>query len=619
MTADSVSAKRRILIVDDDTGLASVVRSHLPMSEFILDTATDAQQALAAVTRSEEPYELALIDLWIPSGDGEIKSAQPYLGIQLAEQLAEQSPETKLIAVSLYADRVTTLRNSGRFSEFIEKGTLVKDPRAVIARLVASDLLGEVTNLVDVHLSRLLKVYRAVSGSQSKGIVLTEVFKDENLSESDSWKEAEYMKGEGWIAVLADNGPPYVRLTHQGIKRAEYALINENEKRGAVSPGPAGAMSPAPGAKNARNVFVVHGRNLEVRNSIFRFLRSIGLRPLEWSQAIQLTGKASPFIGEILDVAFSEAQAVVVLMTPDDLALLQEPFRNPHDPPHEAQATGQARPNVLFEAGMAMGRNPERTILVELGTLRPFSDIAGRHTIRLSNSPAARQELAQRLETAGCPIDLTGRDWHTEGDFQINNNLQNEAWDKASLLKDAATKAGANIVCLEAKKLDLVMVDDTFYDLRDYQYLHEHTFDAAIIEFENQPIPGRKVEALYNVEAQILFQDEEGNVQERIEGGAWVGERGRYIDFEVGRHKRLVVGFINPNGEYLEISVAQNNRDTSDSKHTTTLLALDGKQSRVYVRLLADGDIVYEEYFDLAFAPSRLTKSTYLSIKKMPR
>lgn len=169
--------------------------------------------------------------------------------------------------------------------------------------------------------------------------------------------------------------------------------------------------------QDKRNVFVVHGRNLEARNSLFRFLRSIGLRPLEWSQAIQLTGKASPFIGEILDVAFSKAQAVVVLFTPDDEARLREPFRGSKEAAHETELTGQARPNVLFEAGMAMGRNPDRTVMVELGDLRPFSDIAGRHTIKLDNSSAARHELAQRLETAGCAVDLTGRDWHTEGDF----------------------------------------------------------------------------------------------------------------------------------------------------------------------------------------------------------
>lgn len=152
---------------------------------------------------------------------------------------------------------------------------------------------------------------------------------------------------------------------------------------------------------------------------MFRFLRSIGLRPLEWSQAVKATDKATPFIGEILDIAFSRAQAVVVLLTPDDEARLCEEFRAPDDAPHESQLTGQARPNVLFEAGIAMGRSPDRTVIVELGAVKPFSDIAGRLTIKLSNAIQDRQELAQRLQTAGCPVDLTGKDWYAEGDFDL--------------------------------------------------------------------------------------------------------------------------------------------------------------------------------------------------------
>ena len=168
---------------------------------------------------------------------------------------------------------------------------------------------------------------------------------------------------------------------------------------------------------DAREVFVVHGRNLAARDALFDFLRAIDLRPLEWAEAVQSTGRPSPYIGEILSAAFSKAHAVVVLMTPDDDAQLRKQLRSDHDPPHETKLSGQARPNVLFEAGMAMGRNENRTILVELGTLRPFSDIAGRHVVRLGNTTQRRQELAQRLEAAGCPVNLEGTDWHEAGDF----------------------------------------------------------------------------------------------------------------------------------------------------------------------------------------------------------
>ena len=182
-----------------------------------------------------------------------------------------------------------------------------------------------------------------------------------------------------------------------------------------VAPSP--KQQPRP-KENTREVFVVHGRNNAARNALFDFLRAIDLHPLEWAEAVESTGKASPYIGEILDAVFSKAHAVVVFLTPDDEARLKKPLQAEGDPLHETQLTGQARPNVLFEAGMAMAGNQDRTILVELGYLRPFSDVAGRHVIRMDNSSQRRQELAQRLKAAGCPVNLRGVGWHTVGDFE---------------------------------------------------------------------------------------------------------------------------------------------------------------------------------------------------------
>lgn len=165
-----------------------------------------------------------------------------------------------------------------------------------------------------------------------------------------------------------------------------------------------------------RSVFVVHGRNEPLRKSIFDFLRSIDLSPMEWDHAVALTGEGSPYVGQILDAAFDRAAAVVVLMTPDEIAYLQPKYAQDEDDP-ETHPAAQARPNVLFEAGMALGRDARRTVLVEVGHVRPFSDVAGRHAIRLTNEMASRQALAKRLETAGCEVSLTGTDWHSTGDF----------------------------------------------------------------------------------------------------------------------------------------------------------------------------------------------------------
>jgi hypothetical protein len=163
-------------------------------------------------------------------------------------------------------------------------------------------------------------------------------------------------------------------------------------------------------------VFVVYGRNDALREAMFAFLRSINLNPVEWSMAVAMTQTGSPYVGDVLDAAFARVQAVVVLLTPDEIAYLQPRFgAGPDDP--ETRPAAQARPNVLFEAGMAIGRHPKHTVLVEVGDMRAFSDVTGRHAIRMTNEIASRQELANRLTTAGCAVILSGTDWHRQGDF----------------------------------------------------------------------------------------------------------------------------------------------------------------------------------------------------------
>lgn len=167
---------------------------------------------------------------------------------------------------------------------------------------------------------------------------------------------------------------------------------------------------------NRRRIFVIHGRNEEARAAMFAFLRALDLAPIEWSTAISMTGQGSPFIGDVLTTALDRAQAIVVLLTPDELASLRPEYAAAIDDP-ELLPTPQARPNVLFEAGMAFGRAPERTILVQIGKLREFSDISGRHVLRLNSTVAKRQELALRLKDAGCHVDMSGSEWHTAGVF----------------------------------------------------------------------------------------------------------------------------------------------------------------------------------------------------------
>jgi predicted nucleotide-binding protein len=234
----------------------------------------------------------------------------------------------------------------------------------------------------------------------------------------------------------------------RGISISRFATLEQlseirQASRGGTSAAPAQSSSVAPTAprrsaaarrgkatkkaaarrnvpkERDRAVFVVHGRNMKARNGLFAFLRALGLQPIEFIQAIRMTGEPSPYVGTVLDVAFREAAAIVVLFTPDDEARLKTAHRKSSDPPYERLLSGQARPNVLFEAGIALGRNPTNTVLIQIGELRQFSDVAGRHIMHLANDATSRRELASKLETAGLRVDTTGTDWLREGDLAL--------------------------------------------------------------------------------------------------------------------------------------------------------------------------------------------------------
>lgn len=171
---------------------------------------------------------------------------------------------------------------------------------------------------------------------------------------------------------------------------------------------------------------VVHGRDQRAKEAMFAFLKALDLKPLEWTTGIGMTGSANPTVQQIVDALFGKASAVVVLLTPDDEARLREPFHEPNDPPHEVNLTPQARPNVLFEAGMAISSHPQNTVMVQIGYVRPFTDIGGSFITHMNNSLAKRKELRQKLINAAA-VDLNADDWRTAengGDFEYGKETK---------------------------------------------------------------------------------------------------------------------------------------------------------------------------------------------------
>lgn len=191
---------------------------------------------------------------------------------------------------------------------------------------------------------------------------------------------------------------------------------------GVVTTPHATAAAPVTTA-NPREIAVVHGRDSEVKQSVFDFLRALDLHPREWEELLSRATAATPYTGHLVEKLFEDVQAVVVILTPDDEARLHPELATASETSYETRFMCQARPNVLFEAGMAFGLYAHRTILVEVGELRPTSDLVGRNTVRLGTDTAIKS-FVNRLQAAGCAVNTAGADWLRSDRFSKLTSLK---------------------------------------------------------------------------------------------------------------------------------------------------------------------------------------------------
>jgi predicted nucleotide-binding protein len=179
---------------------------------------------------------------------------------------------------------------------------------------------------------------------------------------------------------------------------------------------PAGSEVPAKTQADPKKVFIIHGRNMAAAKEIGRYLRALGLEPINFGE-LRGKMKGTPTVADIISRGMEEAQGVLALFTGDEWAVLRPEHRQDHD--RGAQLSRwQARPNVLFEAGMAFGRDRERVVFVLLGQVELFTDVEGIHVLRPNNDASGARDILRRtLSSMGCAINDSSQ-WMTEGDFE---------------------------------------------------------------------------------------------------------------------------------------------------------------------------------------------------------
>jgi len=141
-------------------------------------------------------------------------------------------------------------------------------------------------------------------------------------------------------------------------------------------------------------IFVVHGYNEAIRETVARFLEKLGLQPVILHEQ---PNKGRTIIEKFVD--YSDVGFAVVLLTADDAGGLagSEP----------SKLKPRARQNVVFELGYFLAKlGRERVCALHQAGIELPSDYHGVLYIPIDQGDSWRLQLARELKAVGFPVDL---------------------------------------------------------------------------------------------------------------------------------------------------------------------------------------------------------------------
>lgn len=147
-----------------------------------------------------------------------------------------------------------------------------------------------------------------------------------------------------------------------------------------------------PKPTDSKKIFVVHGHDSQIKESVARFLERIGLEPI----ILHEQPNSGLTVPEKLE-AFSAVGFAVILLTPDDVGgLAIEPDK----------LKPRARQNVILELGYFLGKLSRRRVCALYKNVEIPSDYQGVLYVEYDGAGGWRTKLAQELVEAGFSINL---------------------------------------------------------------------------------------------------------------------------------------------------------------------------------------------------------------------
>ena len=122
-----MSAKNRILVVDDEEALRTVLSSELEGEGYQVASAGDGQEAINVLTSKE--FDLILLDIKMPNVDG----------FEVLKFVKERHPKTKVIMLTGFADLKNAIESKKLGAEdFVSKPYDLVDLLTTVERVLTS-------------------------------------------------------------------------------------------------------------------------------------------------------------------------------------------------------------------------------------------------------------------------------------------------------------------------------------------------------------------------------------------------------------------------------------------------------------------------------------------------
>ena len=217
-----------------------------------------------------------------------------------------------------------------------------------------------------------------------------------NTFGSDSNHIAEFINVNYILFVIGASDSEHQKAYARGLESAKAILesmIDEIEEYWEDE-----NQAPTPSAinenerKNTNEVFIIHGRDNEAKETVARLLETLGLEPVILHE--------QPNQGRTIIEKFEEHAQVrfaVVLLTPDDVGSLKG---------EENHLKPRARQNVIFEFGFFIGRlGRHRVCALTKGDVEIPSDYDGVVYVPLDDHGAWKMKLVKELKAAEFDVD----------------------------------------------------------------------------------------------------------------------------------------------------------------------------------------------------------------------